>query len=288
MATVIFRYHEQATLVGPTRSLLTIATHPARLTETGKPTVVFLNTGIVHRTGHNRMYVTLSRLLAERGHLAVRFDSSGIGDSPPRAGGISPVLTALDDIRSVLDWLETVHGKREVILMGLCSGADHAVLYGHTDPRVVGLVLMDPSLPPTPRYYLYYVLQRLGRLRSWKSVFTGRSGMLRLLGQQFRNAMNPSSDLGGLTLRDLPFSPYLRQCYRKSSAQGIRLLTVFTSNSARQSYHRQILDAFPEAAQGGSLRLEYFAESDHTFSQPDFRSRLFRRVIDWLGADGRS
>lgn len=285
---MIFRYHEQAVLIGPGRSLLTIAALPARLTDAGKPAVVFLNTGIVHRVGHNRMYVTLARLLAERGHIAVRFDSSGIGDSPPRSGGVSPVLNTLDDIRTVLDWLETVHGKREVILMGLCSGADHAVLYGHTDPRVVGLILMDPSVPPTARYYLYYVLQRLGNLRSWKSVFTGRSGMLMLLGQQFRNAVSPSSDLGGLTLRDLPFSPYLRQCYRKSSAQGIRLLTVFTSNSARQTYHRQILDAFPEAAQGGSLRLEYFAESDHTFSQPDFRSRLFRHVIDWLRADDRS
>jgi pimeloyl-ACP methyl ester carboxylesterase len=228
------------------------------------------------------MYVNLARMLAARGCRAVRFDFSGIGDSPPRNDGTPPLLSCMQDIREILDWLQAQHGVRRVVLVGLCAGADHAVLYCRSDARVVGLVLMDPSLPPTKQYYFHYFMQRLGHLRNWLSVLGGRSGILRLLSRQLRNKLHAADDLGSLTLQDLPFSPYLRECYAVAAKRRTRLLAVFTSVSARHAYHRQILDAFPEVAAGGSIRLEYFAESDHLFSQPASRARLYNAIIEWL------
>lgn len=279
------RYREIAELLGPRRSLLAIATVPREPAREPLPAVVFLNTGIVHRIGHSRMYVTFARMLAERGHVAARFDASGIGDTPPAPDGASPVQAFLADIRTVLDWLQQTQGVQRVVLMGLCSGADHAVLYAHTDPRVAGLVLMDPTVRPTARYYLHYVLQRVGSLDNWKSLLTGRSGLMRLALRQLRHTFLDRPKVEDLTLQSLPFSPHLRQCYRRAAQRGIRMFTVLTSISVRQTYHRQILDSFPEAALGGSLRLEYFPEGDHVFSRPQDRSRLYRVVIDWLGAD---
>jgi hypothetical protein len=285
VAALATHYREQAELLGPRRSLVAVVASPGRRVLGDEPAVVFLNTGIVHRIGHNRMYVNLARMLATRGRTAVRFDAAGIGDSLPRNDGMSPLMGAMEDARIVLDWLQATRNITRVVLVGLCAGADHAVLYSRQDPRVVGLVLMDPSMPPTGRYYFHYVLQRLFSPKNWLSVLRGRSSMLRLMSQHLRSSRHPSNELRGLTLQNLPFSPYLRQCYKRAAERHVRLLTVFTSISVRHTYHRQILDAFPEAASGGSLRLEYFGGSDHLFSEPVERARLFRTIIEWLGMD---
>jgi hypothetical protein len=128
-------------------------------------------------------------------------------------------------------------------------------------------------------------MQRLGRLDNWLSVATGRSGLLQLLRRQFRSRRNPLTDLQGLTLESLPFSPFLRECYKHAALSGTRLLTVFTVVSARHTYHQQILDAFPEVAARAALRLEYFGGSDHVFSDAGERERLYAAVLDWLGLD---
>jgi pimeloyl-ACP methyl ester carboxylesterase len=282
MATAGITFKEQAVLLGKRRALVGIVAGPLAAPEGEQPAVVILNTGIVHRVGHHRMYVTLSRILAERGHTVVRFDFSGVGDSPPRKGSASPVVACLEDIEEVLDWLQETHRVSRVVLVGLCSGADHAVLYGHTDPRVVGLVLMDPTMPPTARYYFHYILRRLHNLRNWLSVVTGRSGLLRLVVAHLRHRVQPPADLHELTLHNLQFSAYLGKCYQAAAAQGIKMLSVFTSVSVRQTYRQQMLDAFPEASSGGGLRLEFFPDSDHLFSADKERGRLFRVIADWL------
>jgi pimeloyl-ACP methyl ester carboxylesterase len=278
-------YREQAVLLGPRRSLLTICTMPSAAAASDAPAVVILNTGIVHRVGHNRMYVTLARRLARRGRLAVRFDFSGVGDSVARGDGTPPLEAWMQDIGCVLDWLQQTRGITQVVLVGLCYGADHAVLYGASDPRVVGLVLMDPSLPPTTRYYFHYILQRLGRPRSWFNVLRGRSGLLQVVARHRRQRKVQHAETRGRSLEDLLFSPYLRKCYRNVAKRGTRLLTVFTTVSVRHSYHSQVLDAFPEVASSGSVRLEYFPDGDHLFSAPAMRERLYRVIFDWLGLD---
>ncbi len=230
------------------------------------------------------MYVTLSRNLARVGYTVLRFDLSGIGDSEPRAERASPLDCAMADIRDALDFLANAGRASRFVLIGLCSGADHAVLYGHSDSRVVGLVLLDPTIPPTPRYYLHYVAQRLTSLRNWLSVAAGRSGLLRLLAAQLAYARRPRLQLTAITLDNLRFSPYLVECYRNSTRAGIKMFAAFTSNSPRQTYPRQMLDAFPEAARSNTLELEFFPDSDHVFSAPGDRLRLNDAIIAWLGS----
>jgi hypothetical protein len=170
------------------------------------------------------------------------------------------------------------------VLVGLCSGADHAVLYAHEDARIVGLILMDPTMPPTARYYFHYIVQRLRKLRSWISVATGRSGVAALMVAHLRNRVRSTTQLQGLTLQNLQFSAYLAQCYRSAAARGIATLSVFTSMSARHTYQRQMLDAFPDISSHRSLRLEFFPNSDHLFSTDAERARLFRVIADWLAS----
>jgi pimeloyl-ACP methyl ester carboxylesterase len=276
------RISEQAVLVGKQHSLVGIMTQAVTTAPTLNPTVVILNTGIVHRVGHHRMFVTLSRALASAGFNVLRFDFAGIGDSEPRADSLSPLDSSLADLDEVLDWLERERGGSRVVLIGLCSGADHAILHAHTDHRVAALVLMDPSIPTTVRFYAQYILRHLSRLRSYLSVLFLRSGLLRMwIGDLFygfrsKPATRPAS------LEDLRFHKHLKECYRKAIDGGVRILAVFTGETTRQTYREQMFDAFPDIEFGDQLKLEFFEGTDHVFTSEKDRARLYDTILDWM------
>jgi pimeloyl-ACP methyl ester carboxylesterase len=275
---------EQAILFGPRQSLVGILARPGTPAPPDRIAIVILNTGIIHRVGHHRMWVTISRALAGLGHTVLRFDFSGIGDSDPRNDNLSPLQSCLADIKEAMDWLEANRHATRVVVVGLCSGADHAVLYGHTDPRVCGLVLMDPSIPATVRFYLHYMTPRLTHLRNWVTVLTGRSRMLNSLIDEFLHAAQPKHKSEELTLQNLRFHPQLEKSYQNAVAAGIEILAIFTGESTRQTYREQILDAFPNVSFGDQLRLEFFAGSDHTFARQADRDTLTRLLLEWVAA----
>jgi pimeloyl-ACP methyl ester carboxylesterase len=276
-------FTEHVVLLGKRQSLVGILARPTRSLPAA-PAIVILNTGVVHRVGHHRMYVIMARQLAAAGHQVLRLDFSGIGDSSQRVDHLSPVNSCLADIADVLDSLETHHQVKRVALIGLCSGADHAVLYAHRDPRVVGMVLINPSIPPTARYYFHYIAQRLLRLRNWISIATLRSGLLRRLMTQVRYGVLPQSQPDKLTLEGLQYSPYLGQCYHEAVRHGIKMLAVFSALSPRSTYRQQMHDAFRGVEFGNALRLEFFPESDHLFTPSRERVRLGAVITDWLAA----
>ena len=217
----------------------------------------------------------------------LRFDFAGIGDSEPRTDGLSPLDSSLADLGEVLDWLERERGISRVVLVGLCSGADHAILHAHSDRRVAALVLMDPSIPTTVRFYAQYILRHLTRLRSYISVVLLRSGLLRMwigdifYGLRSKPATRPAS------LEDLRFHNYLKQCYREAIDGGVRILAVFTGETTRQTYREQMFDAFPDIEFGDQLKLEFFEGTDHVFTSEKDRARLYEIVLDWMATNNR-
>jgi pimeloyl-ACP methyl ester carboxylesterase len=272
------RISEQAVLFGSWTSLVGIVTKAVSPASANRPAIVILNTGIIHRVGHHRMFVTMSRALGAVGYTVLRFDFSGIGDSSPRYDGLSLVDACMAEIREALDWLERDGAASRMILIGLCSGADHAVLYGHTDPRIVGLVLMDPSIPPTLRYYVHYIGRRLRRLRSWFNVLSGRSRTLRMLMRH----MLPIVQRYPLQNR-VPRQTIERH-YRNSVDSGIEILAIFTEETTRQTYREQMIEALPNVSFGDRLTLEFFPGSDHTFALESDRSRLIQLILQWVSA----
>jgi pimeloyl-ACP methyl ester carboxylesterase len=272
---------EQVVLLGGRNTSVGILTR-AVAEPTDRLAIVFLNTGIIHRVGYHRMFVAMSRAFATAGYPALRFDFSGIGDSEPRQDALSPLEACMADIGDALDWLERTHQISRVVLIGLCSGADHAVQYGHTDARVVGLVLLDPTIPTTARHVVHYVALRLTDPRSWARFFTGRSRVIRIWsrpGSASRREPLPGAG------PPLPIEHH----YRLSVANGIAMLAAFTGESTRQTYREQMIDAFPTVAFGDLLKLEFFDDSDHVFSRQIDRMRLNQLILDWIGfADSRT
>jgi len=108
------------------QSLVGVLTDADHADKPGLPAVVFLNAGMLHRVGPNRLHVRLARNLARRGFTSLRFDRSGVGDSPARTDGLPLRDAALGDVRDALDFLAAERGASSFILVGLCSGADLA------------------------------------------------------------------------------------------------------------------------------------------------------------------
>jgi uncharacterized protein len=279
-------YNEQAVLLGPAKSLVGIVTRPSGDARARRPAVVILNTGIIHRVGQHRMYVTMARQLAAAGHVVLRFDFSGIGDSSSRTDGLSPIAACLADVQDALDWLTASCDANEVVLVGLCSGADIALRCGHSDHRVVGLVLLDPAVPPTTRFYVDYIAQRVTRLRSWLTFARGRGRIWQDLAGRIRFAIGARSVAWDSGLVNPRTRGELERLYRNSLERGIRLLVVLTGGdmAGRQTYREQLLDAFPAVPFEGKLRLEYFPNCDHTFAIAEDRERLNVMALEWLAA----
>jgi len=111
------------------------------------PTVFFSNAGVIDHVGPARLWVQLSRQWAEAGFRALRFDLSGLGDSPVRAG--HPGLEALspDGLEDMTDVLDAVlaEDRTNAVLVGLCSGAMYALEEG-TANKVRGVCAINPIL----------------------------------------------------------------------------------------------------------------------------------------------
>lgn len=279
-------YSEQAVTLGQAKSLVGVLARPSGSARGGRPAVVILNTGIIHRVGHHRMYVTMARQLAAAGHTVLRFDFSGIGDSRSRADNIAPMDSCLADVQDALDWLTSSYNVTQVVLIGLCSGADVALRFGYRDRRVVGMALFDPAIPPTTRFYVDYIFRRMTRLRSWLTFVSGRGRIWADIISRIGFAIRSRSVALDEGLVDPRSRGELEALYRRTLEHDIRLLVVLTGGdmAGRQTYREQLLDAFPTVPFEDRLQLEFFADCDHTFAPAEDRARLNGLTQDWLAS----
>jgi alpha/beta superfamily hydrolase len=264
-----------------------ILSRPTAEPAEARPIVLVLNSGVIHRVGHNRMYVTLARRLAAQGYTVLRFDLAGIGDSEKRPDTLSTADGALADIREVMDWLEASLPARPVAVIGLCIGAYLGVLYGGRDPRVGGVMMMDPFIPRTPRFYFNYCVKEAVRITLNPSSW---SGVRKLFRSAFKQAgIGPSSGTAEesflVRIEDPKIRAQIEESYRLAIDRKLKMLMVLTGGLERQhNYRRQLFDAFPHLRFGDLLKMEYWADVDHIFSHPADRERLFGKVESWLDA----
>ena len=126
--------------------ILTLPSMPPRNAQE-LPVFVFLSAGLLHRVGPYRLHVRLGRELAQMGFSSLRVDLAGTGDSPPRPG-LTNQQSVAADFEEILGVLESRLGRLPLVLAGLCSGADNAMSLTLKEPRVVGMVLLDPICFP--------------------------------------------------------------------------------------------------------------------------------------------
>lgn len=105
--------------------------------------VIFVNAGLIHKVGPNRIYVNSARELAKKGICSFRFDFSGHGDSKNSFRNKSIAEAKNDEIIQAMDAVQKKTGICRFILLGLCSGAKDAFTASFKDDRIIGLSLID-------------------------------------------------------------------------------------------------------------------------------------------------
>lgn len=242
--------------------------------------------GPQYRIGSHRQFVSLSRELAAAGIPCMRFDYRGMGDA---TGDARPFDTVDADIAAAVDaFFRHQPGLSRVVLWGLCDGASAACFYAPSDPRIGGLVLLNPWVR-TPageaRTYLrHYYLKRLADPAFWKKLLAGRLSLGRSLDGLVRTAQSARESAAPSTDATLPGR------MAASLASADRPFTVILSG--RDYVAREF-----EGAVSGDPRWtkwpavsapQRLDEADHTFSSAALRSRVAHLTVEWIRSQAPS
>lgn len=263
--------------LGRDRTLVAIASQPPTA-DVARPAVVLVNAGVIHRVGPHRLHVRLARRLAEAGHLAIRMDLSGIGDSDPLPERLSFRASSVADIRTAADHLTTGASAASIIVFGICSGADNALAAAEADPRIVGLVLVDPPCYATPGSRRRALRRRLRDPQAWRALPARLLGRLRRSPPAEAHTGSRDANAGRQPPAEAAYGRQLEALVDR----GVRILSVYTSaQGTRYNHPDQVFEWFP--ALRGRLDVHYLADANHTLTELSKQAAFIDLVADWCG-----
>ena len=266
------RVIEEPVQIGPGEGLSAIMARPETL-DASRPVFVILNAGLLHRVGPFRLYVQLSRRLAEQGFPALRLDLSGLGYTPANPG-VRGVESALQDADLVFSWLRSTYSLDRPVLLGSCSGADMAHRIAVADDRVRGCGFLDGYAYHNSLSTLQYYSTRLHRPDLWRKWFRSRLGHAEENAPEeeevFWQSETPTleqfrTDLGGFLSRELS------------------LLYVYSGSVREYRYESQFFDVCPEA-RDGRVTVRYYPQADHTYWRERNRVKVLDALCDWASS----
>jgi exosortase A-associated hydrolase 1 len=255
------------------------------ITRPGKPRsrgVLIAVGGPQYRAGSHRQFVLLANDLALQGHAVMRFDYRGMGDS---TGEPRTFENVGDDLRAAVDhFLSEVPEVTEVAIWGLCDAASATLFYAHQDPRVTGIVLLNPwvrSAQGEARTYLkHYYLRHAFSAAPWAKVLRGEFDLTASAISFFRNLRNA----GAVGTQALP--ERMAEGLARFKGQVLLILSgndltamEFSDVATSSKRWRRLL----ESSRVAQHRL---ANANHTFSRRDWRYQVARWTSSWLSFEG--
>lgn len=259
------------------------------------PGVVLINAGLVHRVGPNRLYTKVARRLADAGHPVLRFDLSGIGDSPARIDAMGFQQGAIDETVAAMRALGQHAGVDQFVLAGICSGADIAFLTACESQDVVGAVLINgQSLHGVTdsagdeiserlqqnRQARYLLKQALFNPASWRKLLGARAdyrSLFRTLGGQLAQRL-------GLGARPPAVAPRFQADFQALVKRGVRLLLAYSEGDPGLHYLDVMLGRhLPALTVGGLCTKALIPSVDHTFTPLQGQESLVVLMSQWLG-----
>jgi len=129
--------------------LFGVVTEPT--VDAGLPPLVLLNVGLLHHIGPGGLWVDVARAWAAKGVRVLRFDLGGIGESPALPYHSEGVEYPLEAVQDIIDAMRLVapDNYENVILVGICSGAYHA-LEASIALSITGVAIINPILSFDP------------------------------------------------------------------------------------------------------------------------------------------
>lgn len=263
---------ETACQFGPEGHLAGIVTEPAG--QGPRVACVLVSAGLTPKFGPYRLYTQLARHLAKEGFLSLRFDLGGIGDSR-RPPGAEPLRQRTDkEIGAALDYVATRHRLSGIVLGGLCSGAEDSFRYAERDPRVTGVVMIDPFAYETSgAAWRYLALRTAGRALRLLGIYRPRSyaTVQRQVSYKYMEQAESSRILRNLIER------------------RVHSHFVYTGD-VRHAFNdpRQLQAMFPGTDFRGLVTVDHFPRTEHTQFLSEDRQDLIEAIVRRLTAAHRS
>lgn len=257
---------------GEHRQLAGILTTPAPAPHTA---CVLINAGLVPKLGPFRLYVELARRLAQGGVATLRFDLGGLGDSGPGAPGQPLRTRTMLEVRAAVAELRRRYPElRDVVVGGLCSGAEDALRYAESDPDVTGVLLIDPFSYRTAgwrwRYLLYRAARRALRTAGLYDPIISPAAVAAAAGSPTKVVQYHYMEHGESS-----------RILRAMIARRARVHFIYTGGQQPSFNHAgQLQRMFPDLPFEGRVTLDYFPHMDHTQLLESDR----RTVVDAIGA----
>jgi exosortase A-associated hydrolase 1 len=241
--------------------------------------VVLIVGGPQYRVGSHRQFVQLARALARKHIACLRFDYRGMGDSE---GVKRSFETAEDDIRAACDAFVAETGVSKLVLWGLCDAASAAMMYAPSDPRVAGMVLLNPWLRSEAAMgkamVQHYYLRRIFSRSFWRKVLTGQvrvGGSLRDLEKYVRASRGEDK--------------HPRASYQARMETGLNTfcgrtcLVLSGADLTAREFEEQALkeQKWPSFASDDALVCR-IPHADHTFSSANHKSEVEAITIQFV------
>ena len=254
------------------------------VTNKAKLGVLIVVGGPQYRLGSHRQFLLLARHLARETFPCLRFDYRGLGDSE---GAPRDFRFVDDDIRVAIDvFIESTDVER-VVLLGLCDGASASMIYADQDPRVAGLILLNPwvhseATESKVRLRSYY-LERLRNREFWAKLLRFDLDIrdsLQSLFAYIHGAFGPS-DAGD---SETHFIERMRRAWAAASAPS---LLILSGDDLTAGEFKQLCRDDPDWQQlvedKVSQRLE-LESANHTFARAEWRHAVAEASVSWLRA----
>ncbi|WP_430454777.1 alpha/beta fold hydrolase [Rhodopirellula europaea] len=280
---------EQAVVFGSQNHLVGIY-HPTANPVDAETAVIFVTPGMLHNAGPFRLHVDIARQLGCRGVASFRFDLSGIGESLPVGASGRSIDRASDEIREAIDWLQEQHGIQNVILFGLCSGADDSIHAAQKDSRVSGIITMDACGYSTRRFrwnrIRHHYVPRLASLDAWKRLsrrLLGKTSALAWLLQLLPDSSGPeySTMPMGSDLREYPAREIAEVEFQSLVDRGCRLHMIYTGGALEiYNYAEQFFEMLPGVRWNDQATVDFYPEMDHVAILCEDRKKIVDRVTE--------
>jgi len=272
----------------------------------GPKGVLIIVGGPQYRVGSHRQFVLLTRALADHGIAGMRFDQRGVGDSEGDSRGFEDINA---DVRAAIDTLIAhVPTLKEVVIWGLCDAASAALFYAPTDPRVTGLVLLNPwvrSEGGIARTYLrHYYFTRLLDANFWRKIFRGEMNFVVTLRSFLDNIVvglewkkgaqkeaNPpvatavtKNGSSNQARAPEPFPERMRDGLAKFRGRALFILSGDDLTAGEFKDLIATSRGWKKLLREPRVQRRDFAEANHTFSRRAWRDQVASWTKEWIGS----
>ncbi|WP_448556514.1 hydrolase 1, exosortase A system-associated [Thalassotalea montiporae] len=259
------------------QQLLSIIHAGEERNETG---VLIVVGGPQYRVGSHRQFVQLARSLARSGYTTMRFDYTGMGDSQGKKAEFDSIN---DDINAAINALLAQQPQlKKIVIWGLCDAASAALIYAHQDPRIAGIVLLNPWLKSEQAkgkaMLKFYYLQRLLSKEFWRKLLAGQV-----------NVSASAREVRSFAKDSVTKSKSNELSYQQRMVKGLKqyqgkvLLILSGKDLTAKEFEQQAFTHKDwKKIKSTHCVTQRLASSDHTFSTREWKRQVENYTVEFL------